>query len=80
MCGRRAVQVSPPPARASGPTDLEALASRLRALGPVEETPHFVRWQGDGFTVTVFSDGRAVFDGLTDLERARSLYASLVGT
>lgn len=78
LCGREAVQVLPPDGLA-GEFDLSAAAGRLQELGPLQAFPHFVRFQGDGFLLTLFGDGRAVFDGLTDRDRARSLYARYVG-
>ena len=79
LCGRSAVQVLP--AQTSGaPFDLAAAASRLRSLGPLEEKSRFVRVESaEGFTLTLFADGRAVFDGLTDTVRARTLYSRFVG-
>ncbi len=78
LCGRDAVQVLPPAGAARG-FDLPAAARRLRQLGSLEAFPHFVRFQGEGFLMTLFRDGRAVFDGLTDRDQARSLYARYVG-
>ncbi len=78
LCGRKAVQVLPPPGLGAD-FDLPAAASRLRQLGAIQSFPHFLRFQGDGFLLTLFRDGRAVFDGLTDRDQARSLYARYVG-
>lgn len=79
LCGRAAVQVLP--ASASGKLiDLAALASRLAVVGQVENRGRLLRVQStDGFTLTLFEDGRAIFDGLTDPERARTLYARFIG-
>lgn len=78
LCGRQAVQVRPA-ARGSGAVDLTALATRLSVLGQVTRSPEFVRCTTDCFTATVFADGRAIFDGLTDRDKARSLYARFIG-
>jgi hypothetical protein len=80
LCGGRAVQVLP--ARAEGPLalDLDLLAERLGTVGAVERGEGFLRLRsGEGFTVTVFSDGRALFHGLTDASLARSLYTRWIG-
>jgi adenylyltransferase/sulfurtransferase len=78
LCGRRAVQVLP--AAGQGRLDLGAAAARLEALGPTEERGLLVRTRAaDGVTLTLFDDGRAIFDGLTDPARARTLYARFVG-
>ena len=84
LCGRRAVHVRPAPAgssagEAADSVDLRRLADRLAVLGPVEDREFFLRVQARDFTLTVFPDGRAIFDGLTDEARARSLYARFVG-
>jgi adenylyltransferase/sulfurtransferase len=79
LCGRGAVQVLPA-AGAGARLDLAALARRLRALGEAEERPGLVRFiSTDGIRLTVFADARAIFEGLTDLQRARSLYARFIG-
>ena len=78
LCGRRAVQVLPP--AQSGPGfDLSGIAARLDRLGDVRQHRSFLRFRGEGVLLTLFADGRAVFDGLTDRDEARSLYARYVG-
>ena len=78
LCGRRAVQVRPTDL-SSKPPDFDTLGKRLESLGHVENKGLFLRVATTRFTVTVFPDGRAIFDGLTDEARARSLYARYVG-
>jgi adenylyltransferase/sulfurtransferase len=79
LCGRTAVQVLPA-AGDAGRVDLERLACRLEPLGRVEWRERLLRFDpGEGFTVTLFEDGRAIFHGLTDPVRARSLYGRFVG-
>jgi adenylyltransferase/sulfurtransferase len=79
LCGRGAVQVLPA-AKETPPLDLAALAARLRSLGRIEARPHSIRLNASaGFTLTLFGDGRALFDGLTDPARARSLYDRWIG-
>ncbi len=81
LCGRAAVQVLPAAGASPGPgVDLGQAASRLGALGRVERRDRFLRFDpGEGYTLTLFEDGRAIFDGLTDPLRARTLYTRLVG-
>jgi adenylyltransferase/sulfurtransferase len=76
LCGRNAVQV-----RQSDrvDVDLEALANRLAASGPVECNEYLLRLKVDDFTLTVFSDGRAIIHGTDDLSLAKKLYAQYVG-
>ena len=78
LCGRQAVQVRPAGDGRRFPA-LNSLAGRLEKLGTVEDRGLFLRIRGREFTVTVFSDGRAIFDGLTDEAQARSLYARFIG-
>jgi adenylyltransferase/sulfurtransferase len=74
LCGRNAVQVE-----GSGPLPLTALAGRLESLGPVRVNEYVLRAQFNGHDVTVFSDGRAIIKGTSDMGFARSLYARYIG-
>ena len=79
LCGRRAIQVLPTRAERSS-IDLDLLTSRLKGLGRIERQARFLRLKAEeGITMTLFEDGRAIFDGLTDTAQARSLYARYVG-
>jgi adenylyltransferase/sulfurtransferase len=80
LCGRNAVQVRP----ARGvKIDLDAIASKMAMVGEVERTAHLVRCalqDSAGVRITVFPDGRVIIQGVTDAERARSLYARFIGS
>ena len=76
LCGRNAVQVSP---RHGGRVDLERLADRLRAVGPVKVNSYLVRVSAGAYELTVFEDARAIIRGTDDTGVARSLYARYVG-
>ncbi|HEX8475451.1 MAG TPA: ThiF family adenylyltransferase [Pyrinomonadaceae bacterium] len=76
LCGRDAVQVSPP--RASR-VDLAALAERLRSAGEVKVNAYLLRLRVDAYELTVFADARAIVRGTDDTTTARSLYARYVG-
>ena len=79
LCGRSAVQVLPSAADC-GPFDPGRAALRVAQLGEVENLGGIVRVRSnEGYTLTLFEDGRAIFDGLTDPVRARNLYARFVG-
>jgi adenylyltransferase/sulfurtransferase len=80
LCGRNAIQVRP--AGRGVALDLASLAERLRASSAVERTPYLLRCRpegADGIAFTVFGDGRAIIHGVTDPDRAWSLYARWVG-
>lgn len=76
LCGRDAVQVSVnPPASLS----LQTLAARLASAGKVAHNAYLLRFDVDGFELTVFPDGRAIVKGTTDPAVARSVYARYIG-
>jgi len=77
MCGRDSVQVRP--ARQEG-FDLESLTQRLAGLGELKSNEYLVRFNADGFEVTVFADGRAIIKGTDDPSTAKSVYSKYIGT
>jgi adenylyltransferase/sulfurtransferase len=78
LCGQNAVQLPAPPAGAAA---LPVIAERLRAHGPVNESPFLVRASVEpGRTITVFRDGRAIVAGVASAEQARAVYARFVGS
>ena len=76
LCGRQAVQIHP---RSPNDIDLQALARRLESAGKVECHSRYLRLTTEDFVMTLFDDQRAIFDGLTDASKARSLYSRYVG-
>ncbi len=76
LCGRNAVQIT---AAAGARLDLVDLERRLAPLGPVRRNPFLLRFEPEGFEITVFQDGRAIVKGTDDASRARALYAKFVG-
>ncbi|QDV83236.1 ThiF family adenylyltransferase [Stieleria magnilauensis] len=78
LCGRDAVQLNPQGDNVQ--IDLQAIARRWEAIGPVQSTRFFTRLQVDETTqLTLFRDGRVVVQGTDDLARARSLFDRFVG-
>ncbi|MFH0945290.1 MAG: ThiF family adenylyltransferase [Planctomycetota bacterium] len=76
LCGREAVQISPPP----GTTfDLDAVRPRIARAVEVDDNGFLLRFRAEGLQVTLFRDGRAILKGTTDPARARGVYARLVG-
>ena len=78
LCGRHAVQITP---STYGRIDLDALAARLASFGSFEANRFLVRGtlEADGVSLTVFSDGRAIVQGVTDEGRGKAIYARYVG-
>lgn len=77
LCGRDAVQVSPPRAAR---VDLGALAARLESVGEVKVNPYLLRLRAGDYELTVFQDARAIIRGTDDAATARTLYARYVGS
>lgn len=76
LCGRDAVQISPP---AQANLDLPALAQKLETLGAVKQNEYLLRLKYDEFELTVFRDARMIVRGTDDVSVARSIYARLIG-
>lgn len=76
LCGRDAVQVP----GGNRLVDLDLLASKLKALGSVRSSEHFLRFDCPPHQLTVFPDGRAIIKGTCDVALARSLYARFIGS
>lgn len=88
LCGRHAVQLTPAGTGGGGSVDLDALAQRLRAHGPVTGNEFLVRARldaepseiDDPMELTVFRDGRTVVRGTSKPDVARGVYAKYVGS
>ena len=76
LCGRDAIQISPPRPTA---IDFASLAERLSASGEVNFNPFTLRFRVGPFELTVFKDARSIIRGTDDVNQARSLYARYVG-
>lgn len=80
LCGRNAVQVTPPP---GARVELGALRERLSAHGPCALVGPLLKADVDGgakrYGLTIFPDGRAIISGTDDPAEARSVYARLIG-
>jgi adenylyltransferase/sulfurtransferase len=76
LCGRNAVQLSPPP---GATLSLDQLADRLQGVGTVVRNPFLLRLVVDGYQLTVFPDGRTIVSGTDDVATARTVHARYVG-
>jgi adenylyltransferase/sulfurtransferase len=76
LCGRNAVQVSH---RAPARLNFEEMARHLEPLGEVHYNRFLLRFHAENCEFTVFPDGRAIIKGVSDVDRARTLYAKYIG-
>ena len=76
LCGRDAIQISPP-----RPTivNFSSLAERLRPAGDVKFNEYLLRFKTGPFELTVFQDARSIVRGTDQIATARSLYAKYIG-
>ena len=80
LCGRNTVQLRP---QRSGRTrvDLAQVAAGARASARnVRELGSLLSFEVEGCRFTLFPDGRALIEGTSELDRARSLYDRYVGS
>jgi len=76
LCGRNSVQIH----EHHRPVDFAEMQRRLEPHGKVIFNRLLLRFERGKYTVTVFSDGRALVQGTTDMSLARSLYARFIGS
>ncbi len=78
ICGRSAIQINP---HTKSPIAMSELAESLNQHGTFETTSFMIkgRFTADDIGLTVFRDGRAIFDGIDDPAIARALYARYIG-
>jgi adenylyltransferase/sulfurtransferase len=77
LCGRNAVQVKAPKGTQ---LDLDQLADRLAALGPVKLNPFFLRVHLDPVELSIFPDGRVLVHGTDDTGQARNIVSRTLGS
>ena len=76
LCGRNAVQIVPA-RQLRG--DLDYLRKKLSKLGDARMIDGLLRFKAKDFEITVFSDGRTIVGGTTDLAKAKTIYSKYVG-
>ena len=78
LCGRDSVQIH----EHHRPIDFAAMRHRLAGnpeVRDVRSNDLLLRFRRGSHTLTVFTDGRAIIQGTTDIMVARSLYARFIG-
>jgi len=76
LCGRNSVQIH----ERHRPVDFAEVSRRLEAHGQVRYNDFVLKFQPNGYEITLFPDGRAIIKGTTDTGVARSLYARYIGS
>ena len=76
LCGRNAIQIVVPGGAKLAFTDL---AEKLKPLGQVTFNRFLFKFAVDACELTLFTDGRAIIKGTTDVNRAKSLYSKYIG-
>ena len=75
LCGRNSVQITP-----DGEFDYAAARKRIgNSAGVSRENEYLTQLRFEGVTVTLYRDGRALVHGTDNVERAKALYARIVG-
>lgn len=88
LCGRNAVQVTPPPDSTLAALDLATVARRLAPHGRFISNRFLLRGVLDGvradrgelIELTLFPDGRAIIKGTNEPQVARGIYDKYVGS
>ncbi|MCD8510290.1 MAG: ThiF family adenylyltransferase [Bacillus sp. (in: Bacteria)] len=78
LCGRNAIQINPQE-KENNPIDLDSLKERWSRLGTVERNSFLLRLHYNDYEITLFTNGRAIIKGTTNVETARKIYSMLVG-
>jgi molybdopterin/thiamine biosynthesis adenylyltransferase len=77
LCGRNAVQVRG--GKKGDKIHLPDLAERLGTVGQVTFNEFLLRFNVDGYELTIFPDARAIIKGTDDEQVAKSVYARYIG-
>lgn len=78
ICGRSAIQINP---HTKSPIAMDELLGVLNEHGDFERTRFMIKgsFSDTGVGLTLFRDGRAIFEGIDEASIARALYARYIG-
>lgn len=77
LCGRNAIQLTPPGINSI--INLQEVETKLEKAGKVKGGKFFLKFDIDGYTMTIFKNGRVIIQGTTDKNVASSLYSRYIG-
>lgn len=77
LCGRDTVQLIPAAGRTLTLDDVEKTAVRHGLSS--KRTPYFVQMEYNGYRLIMFANGRLLFHGLNDVNKANTMYHQLFG-
>ena len=77
LCGRDTVQLIPAAERTLTLDNVEKVAVRHGL--PSKRTPYFVQMEYNGYCLIIFANGRLLFHGLQDVNKAHIMYHELFG-
>jgi adenylyltransferase/sulfurtransferase len=76
LCGRNAVQITPPEETT---LDLARLKANLEGVGRLRDTGYYLRLAVEGVEMNIFPTGRVILTGTSDPALARTLHARYIG-
>lgn len=76
LCGRNSVQIH----ERARPIDFAQMEERLRPHGKIRRNDLLLRFERGEIIMTLFTDGRAIIQGTSDIAVARTFYARFVGS
>ena len=76
LCGKDSVQINP----LNNEIVTERIIERLENIGiEVKQNAFYLRFMVEGIQFTLFYDGRAILKNISDISKAKSLYAKYIG-
>nr|WP_202708588.1 ThiF family adenylyltransferase [Sporosalibacterium faouarense] len=76
LCGKNSIQINP----LNKEVSVEHIMNKLKSIGVNPQVnSFFIRFEIDDIIFTLFYDGRAIIKNVTELNKAKSLYAQYIG-
>lgn len=78
LCGRNAIQITPQSTDAKL-INLKTIKDNWSKIGKIESNSFLLRFYYEDYEITLFTNGRAIIKGTTNVDTARKLYSMLIG-